>query len=102
MSAQVIDLENDELLTLAEACRLLPKTPSPATLWRWRTKGVVVNGQRVQLECVRVGGAWHTTKKAFADFLRRQTEAATGRESETAERPVRTERKLGEAGLLSS
>lgn len=100
MLAQAIDLDNDELLTLAEACRLLPRKPSPSTLWRWRTKGVVVNGQRIRLDCVRVGGKWHTTRSAFSEFLRRQTEAATTDDTESTERSERTERKLTEAGLL--
>lgn len=100
MPAQVIDLDNDELLTLAEACRLLPRKPSPATCWRWRKVGVLVNGQRIRLECIRVGGKWHTTRKAFSEFLRCQTEAATPDDTEPNERTERTERKLSEAGLL--
>lgn len=71
-----IDLERDELLTLTQACRLLPRKPSPSTLWRWRTSGVVVNGRRVRLTCIRAGGTWLTTMAAFADFLKQQTEAA--------------------------
>lgn len=98
-----IDLESDEqLLTLAEACRLLPRQPSPATLWRWRTKGILTNGQRIKLDCVRVGGTWCTTRKAMAEFLRRQTEAAlsVGNDESTPERSPATERKLKAAGLL--
>lgn len=98
---QTINLESDELLTLSEACRLLPTKPSPTTLWRWRTKGILVNGQRIRLECIRVGGkGWHTTRFAFSEFLRRQTEVATVADSESTERSERTERKLTEAGLL--
>lgn len=100
MSEPIIDLENDELLTLAQACRLLPRKPSPATLWRWRKVGVLVNGQRIRLECIRVGGKWHTTRKAFSEFVRSQTEAATIDDTESTERSERTERKLTEAGLL--
>ena len=40
-----IDLAQDELLTLSQACRLLPRRPSPATLWRWRTDGKVPMGR---------------------------------------------------------
>ncbi|MFV1969065.1 MAG: DUF1580 domain-containing protein [Pirellulaceae bacterium] len=100
MSAKNIDLENDELLTLAQACHLLPRRPSPATLWRWRTKGVAVKGQRIRLECVRAGGTWCTTKQAFADFLRRQTDAADPAEPKPSTRSESTERRLAEAGLL--
>jgi len=101
MPERTIDLERDELLTLAQACRLLPRKPSPATLWRWRKTGILFNGQRIQLECVRVGGVWYTTAKAFADFLRRQTEAASSQNSdEPHERSEQTQRKLTEVGLL--
>jgi hypothetical protein len=71
-----IDLAEDQLLTLGQACRLLPSKPSPTTLWRWRTSGLLVNGRRIRLQCVKVGAAWYTTQEAFSDFLRAQTEAA--------------------------
>ncbi len=96
-----IDLETDQLLTLSDACRrLLIKPVSPATLWRWRTIGVLVNGTRIKLACVKVGRTWHTTKTAFADFLKRQTEAATADHSESGERSESTSRQLSKAGLL--
>jgi len=103
--ASTIDLRTDELLTLAEACRLLPKTPSPATLWRWRTRGVSVGGQRIKLECIRVGGKWCTTRQAMANFLRRQTDVALeSDEADSAdsstERPAATTERLATAGLL--
>lgn len=97
-----IDLERDELLTLSEACRLLPRQPSPATLWRWRTRGLKVNGKCVKLECIRVGARWCTTREALADFLRRSTEAASPTESaeeEQQERDPATQRRLKAAKL---
>jgi hypothetical protein len=100
-----IDLQHEELLTLSSACRLLPRVPSPATLWRWRTKGVLVNGQRIRMTCVRAGGVWYTTRNSFAEFLRRQTEAALSEPiaSDDQEQDERTEEKsaaLREAKLL--
>ena len=101
-----IDLEQDQLLTLPQACRMLPRKPSPATLWRWRKSGVVVNGKRIRLECIRVGGQWHTTRAAFSEFLRRQTDAALAtsenRDEPSVGRSEAMERKLKEAGLSSS
>ncbi len=96
-----IDLEHDELLTLGQACRLLPRKPSPTTLWRWRAKGVIVRGQRIRLEAVRCGGVWCTTQAAMADFLRRQTAAASPVTEDLPEtRSPATERKLAAAGLV--
>ena len=71
-----IDFDNEPLITFAQACRLLPKKPAPSTLWRWRKKGVRVNGRTIKLACIRSGGKWLTTATAFAEFLRQQTEAA--------------------------
>jgi len=100
-----IDLQHEELLTLSEACQLLPRIPSPSTLWRWRTKGVVANGQRIRLTCVRAGGVWYTSRQSFAEFLRRQTDAALGASdtSDSANDDARTEAqtaKLRNARLL--
>jgi hypothetical protein len=100
---QIIDLENDELVSLAKACRFLDRVPSPATLWRWRTKGIKnINGERVRLECVRVGRMWCTTRKAVADFIRRSTDAASPNASDNDSQAKRSnciESKLRSAGL---
>lgn len=72
-----IDLKTDKLITLSEACRMLPKRPNPSTLWRWRSRGVQVGGKRIWLECVRVGRSWYTTRAAFVEFMQQQT-AGTG------------------------
>ncbi len=69
----IIDWIPEDLITLAEAARLLPTRPAPCTLWRWRTKGV--NGAR--LECIRSGGRWLTTRQALARFLLAQSESAS-------------------------
>lgn len=100
-----MDVKNldEKLLTLSEACRMFPNKPSPATLWRWRVKGV--NG--VRLSCIRVGRSWLTTKAALLDFLEKQTQAHTTetppKSSTTggAERSEALTRRLREAGCLS-
>ncbi len=95
-----INVLQDQLLTLGDACRLLPRPPSPATLWRWRVRGV--NG--VKLECVRVGGSWATTAEAVAEFLLAQTNHAARPESMYENREGRSEtttRRLRNSGLLS-
>ena len=95
-----IDLEHDELLTLGQACRLLPRKPSPPTLWRWRTKGVWIAGQRIRLECVRFGGRWFTTSEAMSEFVAKQSQMPTVDEEPTAQRSASTTKKLREADLL--
>ena len=99
--SHTIDLEKDQLITISHACRLLPSKPAPSTSWRWRTKGVKVNGRTIKLSCIRTGGKWLTTAAAFASFLREQTEAASARPADgSAERPDDTQRRLTEAGLV--
>lgn len=68
-----IDLDTEELLTFAEASRILPKRPAPCTFWRWRTIGV--NGAK--LECIRSGNRWLTSRRALQRFLSAQTASST-------------------------
>ena len=96
-----IDLKTDKLITLGQACSLLPKRPNPSTLWRWRSRGVRIGGKTIHLECVRVGGTWYTTRAAFAEFMQEQTAAAVSREAreESSERSATRLSRLVEAGL---
>lgn len=98
-----IDPLQDDLRPVNEIIKArLGKRISPATLWRWRLKGV--NG--VRFECIRVGGVWCTTATAFAQFLNAQTAnalaACTGGSSEDTppERSPEKVRRLKAAGLL--
>lgn len=69
-SPYLIDPVNDDLRPIGEVVKArLGKRISPATLWRWRLKGV--NG--VRLQCLRLGGSWLTSDAAFGEFLRAQT-----------------------------
>lgn len=99
----VINLEKDELRPIHQVIRArIGKRVAPATLWRWRLKGV--NG--VRLECVRVGGLWFTTTAAFAEFLAAQTasferpEVTLRSDAVPPPRSPEKERKLREYGLL--
>jgi hypothetical protein len=60
----MIDINNERLLSLVEASRLLPGRPSAATLWRYRTKGI---RGRV-LASVAIGGKIFTSAEAVARF----------------------------------
>ena len=97
-----IELSDEQLVTLGQACRKLPQKPAPSTLWRWRTKGVLIKGRRVKLECIRVGGVWMTHAGLFEKFLRELTSAALSPEPSvsTSERSQETEQRLAAAGLI--
>lgn len=86
-------IDGKKLLTLTEAFRPLPSPPSPATIWRWRTRGS--NGAK--LDCVRIGKRWYTSHEAVARFV-----AAQNRPTPTSalERAPETELRLRDAGLL--
>lgn len=54
-------LNNEPLLTLAQAMHGLERRPSPSTAWRWYRKGIL----GVRLETVVVGGRRYTSKAAL-------------------------------------
>ena len=95
-----INVEYDKLFPVGTLLKQrLEKRPSPATIWRWRLKGV--NG--VKLECVLVGGIWYSTAAAFAEFVSAQTRNSQPAPLESDAPTERTEskkRKLAAAGLL--
>ena len=95
-----INLETDDLIPVSRLIQQrLGKRISPATLWRWRLKGI--NGAR--LECVLCGGCWMTTAKSFAEWVRAQTANCQPAPLDTdapTERSAATTKKLAAAGLL--
>ena len=64
----MIDLNQEELLSLSEACAALPridgKRPHTSTIWRWCRKGV----RGVRLEHVRLGHRICTSRAALNRF----------------------------------
>jgi Protein of unknown function (DUF1580) len=95
----VQDVQNvaDDLISLTAASRLLPSHPNPATLWRWRTKGI----RGIRLQTVLVGGRRFVTRKAIEEFIQRLTEAAEQRATDIRqERSQATIVDLKSAGLL--
>jgi hypothetical protein len=88
-----IDLTTDQLRPVAQvAADCTGRRPSPASVWRWTRKGT--RGGR--LEAYYVHGVWCTTPEAFADFIRRQTDAALA--TPAADEP--DDEQLRAAGLL--
>jgi hypothetical protein len=99
-------LTGEKPLTLADAARLLPKRPNPATLWRWRTKGV----RGVKLETVLIGGRRYVSRAALRQFIDAVTAAASQAEGPAVskpsneskrQRPAETSRRLRQAGLIN-
>jgi len=71
------DAANEQnLLDMKAAARLMPFKPSPAAVWRWCRKGVLArNGERVYLEHVRFGRRLFTTRAALDAFAKATAEA---------------------------
>ena len=65
----------EDLITLAQAARIVPKRrvdkpTSPATLYRWATKGL----RGVRLEVIAAGGVLCTSREAIGRFFNALTE----------------------------
>ncbi len=88
-----------DLLSLAEAARLIPGRPAPVTLWRWHRRGCF----GVRLKTVCIGARRFVTRSALEHFIESVTAAREARPSVSdrpAERSENRERQLDEAGLL--
>ena len=94
----MIALFDEDLLTLAEAARVLPrlggKKPHTSTLWRWCAKGL----RGVRLEHARVGHRVVTSRQALDRFSRRLAESSLAR-FRVGEAHARAEAQLDDAGL---
>ena len=74
-------LNGERLLSFSA---IAPKIPghrgnshvNASTLFRWATKGLLVNGTLIKLEAVRLGSSWKTSFEAVARFSDRLTAAA--------------------------
>lgn len=76
----MIDLHKDQLLSMAQAARLLPERdgsrPHPSTLWRFCRKGIRSRaGGRVICDSVRVGARLYTTVRALNEFFAKVAKA---------------------------
>ena len=100
----MIDLKTEEVLTLTEAARRLPrrrrgKRPHVATLYRWVQQGV----RGVKLEAIQVGGTLCTSLEALQRFCERCTDPSSRPPSSTSksrEREIKkAERELDAAGI---
>jgi hypothetical protein len=104
----IISVANEQLLTLSQLAKRLPRHRNdrpvhPSTCHRWRSPGV----RGVRLECVRIGGIWHTSWEAFQRFCECLTAlgcgggtppATSGRPIRGEEHQERVERELRDRG----
>ena len=77
----MIDIQNEEILSLAQAGRWLPqirgaratgKGVHPTTIWRWTHYGVAgPDGEKVLLESLKIGGTRCTSIEALQRFIDR-------------------------------
>lgn len=90
----------ETVISLRDAANELPSGMNPgkpihfSTLWRWALRGcLALDGRRVRLEAVRLGGRWLTSKEAlqrFSDALSHvqaeglETRAPTGRKRDVS------------------
>src|SRR4051794_16292033 len=68
----MISVGTEQLLTLAQLAKRPPRRRNgrpvhPSTMHRWRHPGI----RGIRLECIKVGGAWHTSVEAFQRFCDR-------------------------------
>ena len=74
-----IDVLSDDVVTLAQAAKLLPKRrgnkrPHVSCVYRWTTSGC----KGVTLESVQVGGTRCTSRQALARFFERLSQVKHG------------------------
>lgn len=65
----------ESVISLQDAANDLPSGMKPgkpihfSTLWRWVLRGcLAIDGRRVRLEAVRLGGRWLTSREALQRF----------------------------------
>lgn len=83
---------DENLVTLAQAAKLLPGRPNISTLWRWSRRGV----KGVILETLVVAGRRFTSTEALRRFASATTAAANGAPP-PMRTPVRRERGIQDA-----
>jgi hypothetical protein len=94
-----IDIVNEQLVSLAEASKLVPGRPHISSIFRWMGNGV----RGVKLESCLLGGRRYTSVEALERFAARTTAAAEGhslptRTSKQREQAIqKAERELGVA-----
>ena len=78
----MIDISTEQLLTLPQAARVRPhgrlgRPTHPSTVYRWISRGARGVAGVVQLEGVRIGGSWYTSREALQRFAEALTNGST-------------------------
>jgi Protein of unknown function (DUF1580) len=68
----MISIACEQVLPLSQLAKRLPwrrggRPVHPSTLHRWRQPGI----RGIRLECIRLGGAWHSSVEALQRFAER-------------------------------
>ncbi len=96
-STITIDPTAVDVLTCAQAGRLLPGKPSPSCCWRWMKRGY---GQtRIRLQYAKVGRRMITNRAALTEFCRRIAELDQAPNAAVDEHADHRDQELVEAGL---
>jgi hypothetical protein len=99
----MIDITSDDTLTLAGACRILPRgrhgsRPHLSTVLRWILHGAPApDGRRVKLAAVRVGCKWVTSRAALQEFVHALTPRLAGEPGPPPRSPTQRRRADGRA-----
>ena len=99
----MIDLANEEVVSLAAATKHLPKRrggkrPHVSTLYRWATAGV----RGIRLEVIRVGSTQCTSLEALQRFCERCTAGDADRPVPTTTKQRRHQQQQAEAELAAA
>ena len=93
------DIQVEQLLTLQDAAKSLPRRPHVATVYRWISAGV----RGVRLEAVRVGGVLYTSREKLQFFADQCTDPSATPSRTTPKKRQgeidRAERDLERAGI---
>ncbi|MEI7687619.1 MAG: DUF1580 domain-containing protein [Planctomycetota bacterium] len=81
----MLDVNAEAIVTLSQLAKKLPRRRldrpvHPATIHRWRSPGV----RGIRLECVRIGGTWHTSLEAYQRWVERLTIVESGSNTEVS------------------
>lgn len=66
MLSEILD-DLPERMTVTNAAQACGANVS--TVWRWINRGILINGERVRLQAVRVGGRLFITAESLRRFL---------------------------------
>ena len=96
----IIDVNSEQIVTLSQLAKRLPRRRSgrpvhPATIHRWRNPGV----RGVRLECVRIGGIWHTSLEAYQRWVDQLTAIETPGEPGSSASPSALKQTKHAAGI---